>query len=164
MAASWAPAVQARALARLGQVDATRAAVHRAQELFTRLEVRPDERDAYGYTAAQLNFYRSCALTQIGDTEAAKEAQRVALAEYGPEVHLDTSLVRLDGAICLLHEDEPEEAARKASRLLMSLPAEHHSPIVIDQARRVYSLVPYEQRGLPAVQEFKEVLAIGAAQ
>jgi tetratricopeptide (TPR) repeat protein len=164
VAAAWAPAVQARALARLGQTDGVRDALKQAETSFASLEVRPDEQDAYGYTAAQLHFYRSSALPLIGETAPAYEAQDLALSHYGPDVYLDTSLVRLDHSICLVQDGEPEEAVKKARHLLMSLPREHCSPIVLDQARRLYNVIPSDQRPLAAVQEYKEVLALGMPQ
>jgi tetratricopeptide (TPR) repeat protein len=162
VAATWAPAVQARALARMGNAEATRVALKSAEAAFASQEVRAEEQDAYGYTAAQLHFYRSSALTLIGDTQAAYEAQKEALSHYGPDVYLDTSLVRLDRSICLVRDGETEEAVQRAGRHLMNLPVEHHSPIVLDHARRVYSAIPAGQRHLSAVQEYKEVLALGA--
>jgi hypothetical protein len=62
-----------------------------------------------------------------------------------------------------VHDGQPEEAVRRAGRLLMDLPAEHRSPIVAERARRLLNLVPIEHRSLPAVQEYREVLALGAS-
>src|SRR5262249_5606847 len=43
VAATWAPAVQARALARIGNAEGTRAALRQAESAFKTLEVRPEE-------------------------------------------------------------------------------------------------------------------------
>lgn len=161
-AAAWAPAVQARALAQLGQSEATRAAIGRAEDAFTKLETQPQEQHAYGYTAAQLHFYRSNALTAIRDTEPAYQAQNAALDHYGPNAFLDPSLVRMDQAIFLAYDGEIDEAAHFASRSLMALPQEHRSPIVMMRARELTTAIPAARRALPAVREFHEVLALGA--
>jgi hypothetical protein len=143
-------------------VEATRTAIGRAEDAYSIIEARPHEQHAYGYTVAQLHFYRSNALTETGDTKAAYLAQDVALSHYEPTAFLDPSLVRLDRAICLAKDGEIEEAARFATQSLMSLPQEHISPIVLQRARQVNAAIPSGRRGMTAVREFHEVLAIEA--
>jgi transcriptional regulator with XRE-family HTH domain len=161
VAGAWAPAVQARAYARLGRAEPARAALGRAEDAFPVLESQPREQHAYGYTAAQLHFYRSNTLTEIGDTTDAYQAQATALGHYGPDAYLDPTLVRLDRAFCLVQDGEVDEASRFASRVLTELPAEHRSPIVIDRARQLTTAIPAARRNMPAVREFHEVLALG---
>lgn len=162
VATAWAPAVQARALALHGQVDAVRAALERADACFQRLEALVYEQDAYGYTSAQLNFYRSNALTGIAATREAYEAQRVALAAYPEGAYLDPSLVRLDQACCLLQDREPEEAARLVYRVLAGLPSDHRSPIVMQRVRIFHRSIPGRHLALPEVRELQDaILAVG---
>jgi tetratricopeptide (TPR) repeat protein len=159
VASAWAPAVQARALARLRRTEATRLALGRAADAFTSLAAQPQEQHAYGYTAAQLHFYRSNALTEIGDTDTSYQAQEAALAHYGPGAFLDPSLVRIDRALCLINDGEVDEAVRFAARALITLPHEHRSPIILERARGLTLAIPAGRRTLPAVREFHEVLA-----
>src|SRR5512142_564569 len=121
VATVWAPAVQARALAQLSptHADAVREALDRAEQSYAAYSSQLSEQDAYGYTSAQLHFYRSSALTRIGETNAAYEAQNSALAYYGPSAYLDPSLVRLDRATCLAKDNEIEEAAQFAAQTLL---------------------------------------------
>lgn len=161
VAAAWAPAVLARALAQLGQVDAAREALVEAEAAFGRLEIRPHELFAYGYSEAQLHFYRSNTLTMIGDG-AAYEAQDTALTFYGPGEYLDPSLVRVDRAFCLAREGKVEEAAAYTARFVERLPAEHRSPIVISRARELSAMIPEQRRELPEVQSYRQVLQLPA--
>ena len=164
IAAAWAPAVQARAYSRLGPeyADAVRAHIGRAEDAYSVIKARPGEQYAYGYTVAQLHFYRGNALTEIGDTQPAYQAQDAALTHYGPTAFLDSSLVRLDRAICLAKDGEPEEAARFARKALTALPESHVSPIIVRRANQFVAAIPLALRSLSAVQEFSEVLAIEA--
>jgi tetratricopeptide (TPR) repeat protein len=165
IAAAWAPAVQARAYSRLGHgyIEATRSAICQAEDAYSNIKAQAGEQHAYGYTAAQLHFYRSNALTEIGDTEAAYQAQENALNHYGDTAFLDPSLVRFDRAICLAKDGEIEEAARFAGQSLMSLPQEHRSPVQVQRARQVGAVIPPVRRSVAAVREFEEILAIGAS-
>ena len=162
VATAWAPAVQARALALHGAVDLVRQRLGQAQAAFERLESLAHEQDAYGYTSAQLHFYRSNALSGIGATAEAYEAQALALAAYPEGAYLDPALVRLDQARCRLHDGETEEAASLAKRILIELPREHQSPIVLQGIQQLRRTIPVPQQSLAAVQELEAtMLAIG---
>ncbi|RSM39782.1 hypothetical protein DMB66_57865 [Actinoplanes sp. ATCC 53533] len=57
----------------------------------------------YAFRAGQLHFYRSHALTTLGESRAAWQAQDDAIAAFGPGERLDPTLVRLDRALCMVH-------------------------------------------------------------
>lgn len=151
IAAAWAPAVRARALAQIGDAEAARTALHKAEAAYTHLEARPHEQYAYGYTAAQLHFYRSNTLTILGD-KAAYEAQDAALAHYSSREYLDPSLIHIDHMLCLARDGEAEEAADYARKFITNLPPQHRSPIILSRAR--------ELTALPALR--KQLLALPA--
>ncbi|MFB6397052.1 hypothetical protein [Polymorphospora lycopeni] len=126
IASAWAPAVQARAYSRLGpsRREDTRAAIDRAEIAYEDFAAGHGEQHAYGYTIAQLHFYRSNALTEIGDTATAYGAQGAALTYYEPKASLDSTLVRMDRAFCLSKDGEHEEAARFATQTPKALSPE----------------------------------------
>jgi tetratricopeptide (TPR) repeat protein len=162
VATAWAPAVQARALALHGAMDLVRQRLELAQASFERLESLAHEQDAYGYTSAQLHFYRSNALSGIGETAEAYEAQTLALAAYPVGAYLDPALVRLDQARCHLHDGETEEAASLTNRILIELPSDHRSPIVLQGVQQFHRAIPGRQQSLAAVQELQATMvAIG---
>ncbi len=159
-ATAWTPAVQARVYSRLGPsyFDATHRSIDRAEAAFSTYDAAPGEQHAYGYTSAQLHFYISNALTEIGETGTAHLAQDEALANYEPAAFLDPSLVRLDRAVCLLKDGDTETAAWSAVEVLNSLPQEHLSSIVVQQARRFAAAIPRTQHALPAFRELRRAL------
>lgn len=161
VATAWAPAVLARAYSRLGPdyFENVRTSITQAEKQFGKLSVSPAGQHAYGYTAAQLHFYRSNALTEIGETKAAFDAQQSALSYYGPTAFLDPSLIRLDRAVCLAKDGDSEAAANFAVKSLESLPREHISPIIALRARELVSVIPVGQRGLPAVRALANSLS-----
>ncbi|MEV0398389.1 hypothetical protein, partial [Polymorphospora rubra] len=166
IASAWAPAVQARAYSRLGpsRMEDTRAAIVRAETAYEDFAAGHGEQHAYGYTIAQLHFYRSNALTEIGDTAAAYGAQDAALAYYEPKASLDSTLVRMDRAVCLSKDGEHEEAVRFATQTLKTLPPEHLAPIVIRRANEFASELPRACRTLIPVRELEDVLLRGSTR
>lgn len=70
--------------------------------------------------------------------------------------------MRLDRAICLVHDGDIDEAARLASLVLTALPQEHRSPIIIDRARELTLAIPPDRKTIAAVREFRALLAPGA--
>lgn len=89
-AMAWA--ILARATAAMAQCDAARTALRHAESLFDRTD-RQQATSAYAFTEGQLHFYRSHALTTLGENRAARAAQDDALAAFGPGERLDPTLV-----------------------------------------------------------------------
>ncbi|WP_233625012.1 hypothetical protein [Actinoplanes sp. ATCC 53533] len=81
-------AILARAAACMAQPDAARHALRRAESLFGTVD-NVTENSAYAFTAGQLHFYRSHALTTLGESRAAWQAQDDAIAAFGPGERLD---------------------------------------------------------------------------
>lgn len=159
-AMAWA--VLARAAALMRDRAAARTALAHAEKLYATISTRGDN-TAYQFTTGQLHFYRSHALTTIGETGAAWQAQDDALAAFGPNERLDPTLVHLDRALCMVSDGNVDQGSDYATTILLRLPLDHRPAIVTRRAHAVATAVPPTRRGLPAVRALHEVLAISAA-
>lgn len=156
-AMAWAITARAAGLNR--EPQAARYALRRAEDLFGTGD--PADNSAYVFKAAQLHFYASHALTSIGETRAAWEAQDAALAAFGPDEMLDPTLVHLDRAFCIVQDGDTVAGADYAAKVLLELPTEYRPSIVLRRATAIADAVPPRQRTLPAVRRFHDVLALG---
>jgi transcriptional regulator with XRE-family HTH domain len=158
-AMAWA--ILARAAATTADAPTARAALRHAEDLYGAVEQIPDN-TAYAFTAGQLHFYRSHALTTLGESRAAWQAQDDAISAFGPGEHLDPALVRLDRALCMVHNGDIVQGADYAATVLQQLPAVHRPAIVWRRAQAVAYAIPAARRSTPRVRALHEVLAIGA--
>jgi len=85
----------------MGDPRTARTALHQAEALHAATVTPPAENTGSPMGDGQLHFYRSHALTTIGETHAAWAAQDDALAAFGLGERLDPALVRLDRALRL---------------------------------------------------------------
>lgn len=158
-AMAWA--VLARAAACMAQTGPALAALRQAEALFDTVDTGQDN-TAYAFTSGQLHFYRSHALTTLGESRAAWQAQDDALAAFAPGERLDPTLVRLDRALCMINSGDVAQGAGYASDVLQQLTAVWRPVIVLRRAHAVVDAIPAARRGTPAVRDLHEVLAIGA--
>ncbi|MEV6303883.1 helix-turn-helix transcriptional regulator [Actinoplanes sp. NPDC051861] len=161
-AMAWA--ILARAAATMHQPAAARAALHHAENIFTQTSSSTSVNTAYTFTAGQLHFYRSHALTTIGETDAAWRAQDDALATFGPGEKLDPTLVHLDRALCMVTAGDIPGGVDHASQVLLNLPVAYRPTIVLRRGHAVATAVPEHRRALPAVRALHEALAIDAGR
>jgi tetratricopeptide (TPR) repeat protein len=164
VAAVMAPVVEARALARLagaGRREAltrARAALDRARDALGDLPDEDRADTAFGYTERQLFFHEGDTLVALGDCQGAERAFAHALRQYSPAEFLDSSLVTLGQARCLLAADEPEEALRLSQQTLLGLDREHRTEIVVQAARALGKSAAVRHADLPAVRAYREAL------
>lgn len=169
-AAAFAPALEARAharLARLGNVDASNEAekaLFRAESAFARLPSGEQGDTAFGYTERQLRFHQGNTLTSLGASRRALETQEEALELYPSAVFLDRTLIRFDQATCYLQANDIEEGLRLGRQILLETPPGHRTDIVLRRARELGEVVPSSYTRLSAVRDFHEVLALGRAK
>ncbi|MEV4559157.1 hypothetical protein AB0K51_19520 [Kitasatospora sp. NPDC049285] len=156
--AAWAPALEARSLARLGRADDARAAMALAERAFERLDDRHTSDLAYGYTARQLRWHIGSMHTALGDTRRAQLALDEALAMYSPAERLDRALIALDQAAGLIGVGEISTGAQVGTMALDSLPAEHRTGIVLARAREVAANVPMRGVRSPMVAGLREMI------
>lgn len=161
--AAWAPALEARALARLGRAGDARQAMRIAEAAFARLGADQTGDTAYGYTARQLRWHVGSMYTVLGDTRRAQAALDEALTMYAPVEYLDRALIALDQAAGLVHVGEVATAAQVGVQALATLPAEHLTGIVVSRAREVAASVPVSASRMPWVRDLREAIHAGAA-
>jgi tetratricopeptide (TPR) repeat protein len=164
VAAVMAPVVEARALARLagaGRREAltrARAALDRARDALGDLPDEDRADTAFGYTERQLLFHEGDTLVTLGDCQGAERAFAHALRLYSPAEFVDSSLVTLGQARCLLAADEPEQALRLSQQTLLGLDREHRTEIVVQAARALGKSAAVRHADLPAVRAYREAL------
>ncbi|MFF2041047.1 hypothetical protein ACFVVX_11505 [Kitasatospora sp. NPDC058170] len=156
--AAWAPALEARSLARLGRADDARKAMRIAETVFARLGTDQTGDTAYGYTARQLRWHTGSMHTVLGDTRRARAALDEALTMYAPVEYLDRALIALDQATGLLHVGEVSAAAQVGVQALTELPDEHRTGILLSRAREVAAGVPAAAARLPWVRDLREAV------
>lgn len=140
--AAWAPALEARGLARMGRQREAQDALRLAQNAFTRLGDSETADTAYGYTERQLAWHEGSMWTVIGDTRRAQAALDHARDLYAPDEYLDRALIAMDTALCLLRVGEISVACRETEQHLLGLPPDHLTGIVVARARDVLHAVP----------------------
>jgi hypothetical protein len=162
-AMAWA--ILARATAVMNQPAAARSALQRAETVYERASSSHGTANntAYAFTAGQLHFYASHALTTIGETRAARQAQDAALAAFGSHERLDPILVRLDRALCMVQDGDLAGGVDYACTLLLALPDAYRPSIVMRRATAIADAIPPARRTLPLVRTLHDVLALGAA-
>ncbi len=163
-ATALAAAAEARALARQGNREAAETAMREAQRIFSQTDPSGQDHIAFAFTEQRLLFYLSGTLTYLGESRRAAAVQQQALASYPPDAaSIDPALIRLDQAICLVHDDAIVDACQLAAHALQDLPAEHRTPIVLTRARDLVLAVPPARRDLKAVRQFREAFALDTA-
>jgi len=168
VAAAMAPALEARALARVAarrggpaKLQGLRrvpALLDQAHDALARLA--PPERGdtAFGYTERQLLFHEGDTLVTLGHGQGAERAFTRALRLYSADEILDRSLATLGLAQCRLEADEPEEALRLSRDTVLGVPREHRSEIVVRAARSLGDSVAGRHGEFRAVREYREAL------
>ncbi|MFD8075788.1 helix-turn-helix domain-containing protein [Streptomyces sp. NPDC059718] len=150
--------LEARSLAILGRRDATGEALARAEIALSRLPEQERIGSAFGYSESQLRFHSGNAWTHLAETARARAEQEQALALYPAEDHTDRALVRLDQAMCLVHEGDVASAAALTTDTIVGLPPEHRSTLIIYRAGDVAARVPEATIG--EVRVLREILAL----
>jgi tetratricopeptide (TPR) repeat protein len=153
-----AAALEARALAVLGERREALITLERAESALSRLADEVVTSSALGYNEAQLRFHEGNALTHLRDTEAAQASQQRALELYPPEDYLDRALVGLDQATCLAHQGDAEAAAEAATRAMVRLTADQRAGLVAARCREVLTILDCQRAATPEVHELRDLL------
>ncbi|MGW2514547.1 hypothetical protein ACWC0A_35255 [Streptomyces scopuliridis] len=156
--AAWAPSLEARALARMGRKREAQDAMVLAERAFARLGAADTSDTAYGYTERQLIWHGGSMWTTIGDTRRAQAALHAAHDLYPVEEHLDRALIAMDEATCLVGAGEIAVACRETEMLLLGLPGEHRTGIVISRARDLLRSIPPRGSTISAVRDLRELV------
>ncbi len=153
-----AAAVQARAFALMGRPDEAHASLRLADELFEHLSDDQRADTWWGYEEQKHLVHSSHALTAIGETEAARDAQVRALVLTKPSSHLTRTLLHLDRAACQVKDNDVEDGAATARIALTGLPDGYSSGLIAARAADVDHVIPAAARRRPEVLEFRALL------
>ncbi|MGH3904118.1 MAG: helix-turn-helix domain-containing protein [Pseudonocardiaceae bacterium] len=159
-----AAAMEARAQARLGRHRETASAIRRAEAIFEHLDTEDTATNVLGFYEHFLRFCQENALTSLGDTAAALAAQQrtLELVSSGGDV-VDSALVRLDRATCLIRDGELPEGCHVAGQTLLELPPETRRGVPLTRAREVMKMIEPRDNQLDAVRSFHEIIQSSAA-
>ncbi|MEU4321440.1 hypothetical protein AB0F85_27490 [Nocardia fluminea] len=159
-ATALATAAEARALARLGDLDSAEKAVAKTQQLAESLDMGTND-EAFRFTEKRLLLYLSGTLTYMGQTTRATRIQTEALGLYrqNPDIVIDPALIHLDAAIGHANDGVFDDACQLATDVLSQLPTEHRTTIVTARAKDVIKAIPEARRQLPSVTQLRELMA-----
>ncbi|MEU8760733.1 helix-turn-helix transcriptional regulator [Streptomyces sp. NPDC048659] len=157
--AAWAPALEARALARLGRAREAQDALALAEAAFARLGTADTSDTAYGYTERQLVWHGGSVWATLGDTRRAQAALHRARGLYSPTEYLDQTLISMDEAQSLVAVGEVSVACRATERLLLALPSEHFTGIVISRAREMLAAIPVREAAAAPARDLRALVA-----
>ena len=153
--AALAAAAEARALARLGDRKAAKAALAEAEQIFVRMRGSTQDDLAFAFSERRMHFYRAGTLIELGAVSADEALPRDPEQAFHS---LDLGLVLLEQAEQLARVGDLEGACGRAAEALLQVPIEQRTSIVVNRAHRLLTSVPPELRDRPNVQRLHELL------
>lgn len=156
---SLAATLKALLLAQVGLKDEARVALNDSGELFSRLAHNDKADSVFGFSERRWRFYRARTLAELGDFEAAWEAQEQVLGLYPADIVGDPAIVQLDRALCLVRKSEIDAGCELAAETILKLPTEHRAKIFLRYGNRVLTAVPEKYSTTQAVAHCREVMA-----
>lgn len=156
--AALAAALEARARAALGQAEATRSALQRAEACLSHLGAGSIGTSAFGYNEAQLRFHQGNAFTHLHDTSSAWQAQRQALSLCPTNDYMDRTMIQLDRAHCLAYDGDVTGAVAIVVEATTSLTGQQRHGIIAARVRETIAILPPQHRALPAVRDLHDLL------
>ncbi|MGW0770801.1 helix-turn-helix domain-containing protein [Streptomyces sp. NPDC002676] len=162
---AFASAAEARALAKLGDVEGAEAALRYAAAAFEQSGAGwPADDDAFGFPERRFKLYESGTLTALGRTRQARRIQETALRLYPSKTGIDPALLNLEAALCLAHDRSATEACQLAGATFLRMVPEHRTPIVEERAREVIGALPPGAQSGRAARELREILELPPGQ
>lgn len=110
----------------------------------------------------QLHFAENTILAGVGDEAGADIAGRRVLATAHNPDYQNAMQVRLHRALCIVINGGTVEGACDAAEVLDAVPTGFRSQMITETGWRVLRAVPPDDRDLPAVRDFQEVLSATA--
>jgi hypothetical protein len=139
-AQALAPAVEARALAQLGQRAEAVALIRFSEDLFHKVADPGSQPAALGFSQAKLMFYKGNVLARAGNPIEALDACGSALAAIPVHDTVDRAHVRLDSALALVRAGEVEAASALIVQTLDEIPSADGIGAVLSEAEEVVRL------------------------
>jgi transcriptional regulator with XRE-family HTH domain len=157
VAGTLAASIQGRACARLGHRSEARAALHRAEAMFERLDPAETHASRLGLGERCLRFHQENVLTWLGETDAALATQQHAL-KLSPDAHVESALIQLDRADCLIAGDELDEGCRVAGEAVLQVHPDSRGGVVVLRAREIELRAASHGDRLGPVRDLRETL------
>ncbi|MGV9317318.1 hypothetical protein ACWDR0_34875 [Streptomyces sp. NPDC003691] len=152
-AGALAAAVAARAHAMSGDRASALGAVAQAERTAARLNAQQQADTWFGYPLQKHHVHLSQALTHLGETRRAYEAQTEALRLTRSPSVMTRALVTIDEAMCRAHDGDQEEAARIAARAYSGLPVSYRTGLTRTRASALYWSLPADCPGRDGLAE-----------
>ncbi|MER7207628.1 XRE family transcriptional regulator [Streptosporangium sp. NPDC020072] len=149
--AALGAAAEARALARLGEHKAARAALAEAERIFARMPPEGHDHLAFRFSERRLQFYRIGTLIELGEEVDWTPGPSGAYT-------IDPVLLLLDQAAHMARGGKADDACHLAEKALLQVPPEHRTSIVLSRARVVLSEVPEGRRRAAAVRRLTDLV------
>jgi tetratricopeptide (TPR) repeat protein len=153
-------ALEAKAHASLGNDGAARDALAAANRAMTRATAEELQPGVFGFTPAKYFFYAGTCHVRLGQPDAALEASQQALALYQPtKAFMEPTIARIDKAMAYANKGDLDQACQ-LTRQATALPAELRTGPIMARVQEFFTGLEPRHRGLPAVQEVREQLAL----
>ena len=143
-----AAALEARAQAALGHEQETRAALGRAETCLSHLDSSAIGTSAFNYNEAQLRFHEGNTFTHLRDTNAAWQAQEMALSLCPASDYMDRVMTKLDRANCLAHDGDVTGAVTVMTEATASLTDQQRQGIITVRVREIIAALPPRHQAL----------------
>jgi len=156
----------AQTLAVAGRPAEALAALGRVTDVTERVPARVvgDEGSMFGWPEVRLRHTESYVHTWLGDTCRAYAAQEAALQIYPESLARDRATMLLHRVTCMIRDGDVGGGLAYATRVLDSLPAQHHTESVYAIGRAAIRVVPAQERGRPEAAELRARLAFSPAE
>ena len=156
----------AQTLAVAARADEAMAALGRVAEVTEQLPARvvADEGSMLGWPEVRLHHTESYVHTWLGNTRHAYAAQEAALQIYPESLARDRAKMQLHRVACMIQDGDVGGGLAYATRVLDSLPVQHHTESVYAIGRAAMRVVPAQERGRPEAAELRARLAFSPTE
>jgi tetratricopeptide (TPR) repeat protein len=153
-------ALEAKAQASLGHDGAAHDALTAANRAMSRATAQELQPGVFGFTPAKYFFYAGTCHVRLGQPDAALEASEQALALYQPtKAFMEPTIARIDMAMAYANKGDLDQACQ-LTRQAAAIPADLRTGPILARAQEFFAGLQPRFRGLPAVQDVREQLAL----
>jgi hypothetical protein len=125
--------------------------------MFERLDPAETHASRLGLGERCLRFHQENVLTWLGETDAALATQQHAL-KLSPDAHVESALIQLDRADCLIAGDELDEGCRVAGEAVLQVHPDSRGGVVVLRAREIELRAASHGDRLGPVRDLRETL------
>jgi tetratricopeptide (TPR) repeat protein len=152
--------LEAKAHATLGNDGAARTALVSANRAMARATAEELQPGVFGFPPAKYFFYEGTCQVRLGQPDAALAAAEQALALYQPtRAFNEPTIARIDMAMAYATKGDLDHACQLTSQAA-AIPVGLRTGPILARVQEFFAGLEPRQRGLPAVQEVREQLAL----